>query len=279
ARRPYREPAERHDLGSMDVECPECKALHWSAERLSTSTASQPKFGICCDSGQVKLPALRDPPPALRTLFCADTDQAKEFRDNIWKYNRTFAFTSIHVNEDHSINNGRGPPVFRIFGELYHRGGPLEPEPGQCPTYAQHYIYDPQEALDNRVRLNGGLNPETLSLLQNIILQHNTYVDTYRHAHEVMNAQLSNAEAESNSERVSVFLRALEAPGVHRRRGNLPTASEVAVIICDSNGETPSCRDVALHLRGGGLQIINDLHPSYTPLQYVVLFPYGEPGW
>jgi len=38
-------------------------------------------------------------------------------------------------------------------------------------------------------------------------------------------------------------------------------------------------RDIALHLRGGGLQTISDLHPAYVPLYYVLLFPYSENGW
>ena len=38
-------------------------------------------------------------------------------------------------------------------------------------------------------------------------------------------------------------------------------------------------RDIVLHNRTGGLQIISDLHPAYTPLYYVLLFPYGENGW
>ncbi|TEB33578.1 hypothetical protein FA13DRAFT_1597258, partial [Coprinellus micaceus] len=218
-----------------------------------------PKFGICCDSGQVQLPLLHRPPQPLYQLFTEDTAQAKEFRDNIWKYNRAFAFTSLQVREDHSINNGRGPPVFRIFGELCHRGGPLEPRQGQRPTYAQLYIYDPQEALDNRAQMNTDLNPDTLRDLQNVIIRHNRYVQVFEHAWEVMNRRGNEGVGEGS---VVVALRpAPDQPGVHRRRRNLPTASEVAVIICDSNGEEPGPRDVVLHLRGGGLYHISDLHP------------------
>jgi len=40
-----------------------------------------------------------------------------------------------------------------------------------------------------------------------------------------------------------------------------------------------SQHDIVLQNCAGGLQIINDLHPAYVPLYYVLLFPYGENGW
>ncbi|KAF6749174.1 hypothetical protein DFP72DRAFT_1143182, partial [Ephemerocybe angulata] len=140
ARRPYQEPASRHSLGRMDHDCPSCGALHWSSEQLAASSQHDPKYGICCNSGQVQLPLLRDPPQPLKDLFTSDHDDAKEFRENVWKYNRAFAFTSMYAEEDQSVNRGRGPPVFRILGELYHRGGSLEPERGQRATHAQLYV-------------------------------------------------------------------------------------------------------------------------------------------
>jgi hypothetical protein len=272
ARRPYQEPAGRHDLGLMNIRCPHCEALHWLDEKLSSSTVHNPKFGICCDSGKVRLPFLELPPPPLLDLFVADHPDAKEFRENIWKYNRAFAFTSLSAQEDHTINMGRGKPVFRIFGELYHRGGPLEPAPNRPPTYAQLYIYDPEAALDNRRSLNESLNPHTLGVLQTMLDQSNKYVRIYRHAFEITS---QGGQEETNQ--TTVHLRS--APGYHPRVGNLPTADEVAVIICDTSGEDPNPRDIILHRRSEGLKIISDLHASYTPLYYVLLFPRGESGW
>ncbi|KAF6741497.1 hypothetical protein DFP72DRAFT_783689, partial [Ephemerocybe angulata] len=275
ARQPYQEPPARHDLGRMDIACPSCGALHWAGEKLSSSSSTSPKFGICCDSGQVRLPPLQPPPPPIQALFTDDSPQAKDFRENIWKYNRAFAFTSLYVTEDHSVNRGRGEPVFRILGELYHRGAPLEPSPGRTPSYAQLYIYDPQAALDHRASLNAGLKRETLATLQAALNEHNPYVRIFRHAYEVMERR----RQEGNPD-VSVRLQvATPTSGAHARRRNLPTADEVAVVICDSNGEDPNPRDIVLYQRSGGLRFINDLHPSYSPLYYVVLFPRGEAGW
>ncbi|KAF8267122.1 hypothetical protein EI94DRAFT_73175 [Lactarius quietus] len=114
ARRPYREPFSRYDLGYMNVACSQCGALHWRGEMLTTPRESM-LFGMCCNSGAVRLPFLSDPPEVLRQLLISSDSQASEFWENIWRYNRALAFTSIGVKVDFSVNlNRRGPPVFRI---------------------------------------------------------------------------------------------------------------------------------------------------------------------
>ncbi|KAF5336489.1 hypothetical protein D9611_006749 [Ephemerocybe angulata] len=134
ARRAYHDPATRHDLGRMDVECPHCHALHWMDEKLSKSSTASPKFGVCCGQGKVKLDAIPEPPALLRTMFTSMDPLYIKFREDVWKYNRAFSFTSLGVHEDHSVNGrGRGPPVFRISGELHHYSGALEALNGQRP--------------------------------------------------------------------------------------------------------------------------------------------------
>jgi hypothetical protein len=257
----------------MDVKCRRCGALHWLDEKLCESSRDVPVFGLCCNSGKVVLPLFRDPPPALKGLIEGDNRQSREFRENIWKYNRTFAFTSLQVTEDHSINeHRRGPPVFRIQGELHHRGGPLFPPADRPPSYAQLYFYDPQAALEHRCQQNSGLDRETLRILQDILLTYHQYTPVYQHAHEILKHYDPNDD-------VSIRLRV--APGLDRRRFNLPTADEVAVILPGVEESTTQShqRDIILHSRAGDLHVISDLHPAYVPLYYVLLFPYGENGW
>ncbi|KAJ8457646.1 hypothetical protein ONZ45_g18233 [Pleurotus djamor] len=269
ARRPYVEPNARHDLGLMIHPCQHCGALHWFDERIVDSPIRKPEFGMCCAHGQVNLPALADPPAPLRELFTAQTPQAIDFRENSWKYNRAFAFTSLCVKEDHSVNEGRGEPVFRIQGELCHRGGSLTPAPGRAPVYAQLYIYEPHAALEYRMSNNSDLRPDTLEIIQDVLLHHHQYASIYKHAYEV----LQDYDSEND---VSVRLRV--GPGLDRRRYNLPTADEVAVIL-PTDASAADKRDIILHCRSGALQTISDLHPAYIPLFYVLLFPYGENGW
>ena len=52
-----------------------------------------------------------------------------------------FAFTSMGAKIDKSINNGSSPYVFKISGQVHHLMGSLLPLDGQCPKFAQLYIY------------------------------------------------------------------------------------------------------------------------------------------
>ncbi|KAF8072148.1 hypothetical protein FPV67DRAFT_1371020, partial [Lyophyllum atratum] len=268
ARRPYREPHGRHDLGRMNVPCPHCGALHWLDEKTVDSTNTFPNFG-CCKNGEVRLPPLQEPPPPLRDLLESPTPAAKAFCTDIWKYNRAFAFTSLGVQEDHSVNRGNMPPVFRILGDLCHRSGSLTPAPGRPPIYAQLYIYEPRAALEHRMQQNEGLNRQIMDTLQNMLLHSHQYAAVYRHAHQILEHYDVNDD-------VSVCLRV--APGLDHRRYNLPTADEVAVILPDGDAASQP-RDIQIHRRDGALRTISNLHPAYVPLYYVLLFPRGEPGW
>lgn len=69
------------------------------------------------------------------------------------------------------------------------------------------------------------------------------------------------------------------------RRYNRPTTLEIGVLIVGgddggSNGQ-PKNRDIVLHLKGPGndLTRINEIHQRFDPLQYVLMFPFGDPGW
>ena len=75
------------------------------------------------------------------------------FFENIRYYNSMFAFTSMGVNIIDSINDGRGPYVFKISGQLCHRIGSLLPQEGKRPEYAQLYIFDTQNELRNRMQV------------------------------------------------------------------------------------------------------------------------------
>ncbi|XP_076888979.1 uncharacterized protein LOC143539586 [Bidens hawaiensis] len=63
------------------------------------------------------------------------------------------------------------------------------------------------------------------------------------------------------------------------RTYNLPTASEVAALIVGDIGDALDNRDIIVNLRSGGLRRISELHPSYTPLQFPLLYPFGEDGY
>ena len=68
-------------------------------------------------------------------------------------------------------------------------------------------------------------------------------------------------------------------------RYNLPTGTDVAVIMPADTLETPCKRDVGVyksaqdHPSGQALMKIDTIHPMYDPLMYVLMFPFGDNGF
>src|SRR5271156_695035 len=274
-RRRYSDPLIRHSLGPMNIECSHCHALHFDSEKLSDSRSNNKKFGGCCLQGQVKLPAFPNPPATLRDLLCGVSPLSKAFKKNIRQYNAAFAFTSLGVKIDSSVTGAPGGPFsFRINGELHHRMGSLLPEDGSLPRYAQLYVHGGfQATLDNRLRNNPNLHVTIMTQLQAMLHQTHPYVPLFKHAYQIM-AELPPEEQGD----VQVNLHVEQS--ADKRRYNLPTVNEIAAIVPgDGSENVRSDRDIIVRLIGGNLQRISHLHPSYSSLHYVLLFPHGEDGW
>lgn len=99
ARQAYVEPDLPHHLGAMDVICTNCKAKHYLAEKLFHSSQRNPKFGMCCLQGQVKLDPPQPPPAGLKQLWTSGNEVSKTFRKFPRRYNNAFAFTSLGVKD------------------------------------------------------------------------------------------------------------------------------------------------------------------------------------
>ena len=194
--RPYGDPASRHPLGPMDVVCPNCHALHFNCEKLTNSSNVNPKFGICCLQGQIQLPPITQSPPLLHQLLNSSTPHARKFRDGIHQYNSAFAFTSVAMEVDSTVLNGRGPYSFRMHGEMYHKMGSLLPRDGRQPAYAQLYNYDDQAARAARNLMNPNLDPFLMGELQQMLIANNPFVPLYKQAYQIM--QESPPELQSN---------------------------------------------------------------------------------
>lgn len=63
------------------------------------------------------------------------------------------------------------------------------------------------------------------------------------------------------------------------RTYNLPQVSEVAALVVGDLDTNMGQRDIMVETKAGTLQRISELNPSYLPLQYPLLFPYGEDGY
>ncbi len=222
---------------------------------------------------QIKLPPLLPAPAILQNLLCGNNPLSKAFLQDIRQYNAALAFTSLAVKVDEAITNSSGPYCFRVSGKLHHRMGSLLPQKEGKLSYAQLYIHDPAEALSMRNHRNPNLNPEIMSQLQDLMQDVNPYVALYRHAYLIM-------KDKPREEYPNIEVRLHVGDGTDGRRYNLPTVDELAAIIPGDGSEpVKNDRDIVLHMHDDSLKRISQLHPSYQPLHYVLLFPHGELGW
>ena len=171
----------------MDVvTCPHCKARLWPEERV-LGTAANPTFSMCCCKGEVSLPKLPSCPPEQEAYWVGQTDAAKEFRRNARAYNSVLSFSSQGANIELPFLGG--VQVLRINGAASHKLGPLIPNTGYEPSFAQLHIIDSDYALQRRqeifpARANSApvLRPGILSVFQNSLLHHNPYVHQFHQA-------------------------------------------------------------------------------------------------
>lgn len=176
------------------------------------------------------------------------------------------ASTGIKVRQVNQGGRG-GISLLRIQGGVYHSIGPLNPSEGCPPEFAQMYIYDTENELENRQRvMSDKIDAGTMTRLQSMIHEVNPYV-----------RQFQTLASHASSSEMRIVLKASHK-GLQKRRYNLPTANKVAAILPGDGSEEVTSRDVVVHLHGGGVRRMSDLNEAYIPLHFVLLFPYGEPG-
>src|SRR6266516_2058088 len=107
-----------------------------------------------------------------------------------------------------------------------------------------------------------------IRMLQDELHTINPFVQSYTNA--------GNIRKESNISNMQLIIR--NTHGKDMRWYNQPTASEVAVIF-DIDNNVPEPRDIIIETIEGKLKHINELNGAYDPLQYPLLFSYGEYGW
>ena len=230
--------------------CKRCDALLFDGEA-----------GICCLDGKIKLRPLHLPTRGIMDIYSGASSNSNEFLKNLRAYNSKFAFTSLGTKN--VTIPGQGPPNFKITGRMHHFIGQLLPHADTEAVFAQVYTYDEQEQL--RIRAKGQLKLTTIELWNNVINTLNPFAMRFR--------QIGSEECPEKSYVIK------ERIGDDHRRYNAPTSSEVAVLMPGDGSQETTFRDVVLRTSGGGLQRINEMNPSYDPLHYPLLFPFGDLGW
>ncbi|KAF8598707.1 hypothetical protein BDV93DRAFT_498541, partial [Ceratobasidium sp. AG-I] len=275
----------RHHLGLMDVVCRHCGAFHWRDEKLSTSTRNNILFGSCCRQGKIEVALPQRPPPTLWRLFTGIHPASDNFFANIRQFNSALAFTSMGSDRIDQ-QQGNGPYLYKIGGQVYHRSGDLAPEPVNEPAqqppprrYAQLWVYDPQQpaqidgVIDDRMRAQANEHCDRPLMREptGVLQEHHAYAPLYRQIWETLQGQ--------EVQNVSMVIRQnrVDDPRRHPGRYNRPTSNELALIVPDNALDHQ--RDIAVHLRGGGICQIDPWNPAYACLHYVLLYPHGEHGF
>jgi hypothetical protein len=144
---------ERSYLGKPKYKCKHCDAIFWFNERNKYETGhgnGEVIYSNCCKNGQIKIPKFRDPPTYLKGLLNPMGGKtSRHFLQKIRQYNSMFAFTSMGGNIDRKINQGDGPYVFRVNGQIHHRIGSLLPLPSTSLKFAELYIFDTKNEIEN----------------------------------------------------------------------------------------------------------------------------------
>ena len=159
----------------------------------------------------------------------------------------------------------------QIQGQVYHLIGSVVPIAGGSPKFPQIYFIDNWESeVAARCAIVDGWRPDIVTSITELLINENSYVEVFKLAKEIFEQQNSQTNIKT------VINENKRPSGEHSRRYNSPVSDEIAVLMPNEN---MSNKDVVLHYRDGGLRHISELHRSYDPLQYPLLFPHGTDGW
>ncbi|XP_055961830.1 uncharacterized protein LOC126681473 [Mercurialis annua] len=266
-----------NSYGVPDCECPYCGAIFWRSEAIKKSiNRPQPEFTACCKNGLVSLPLQKKPPQFLDFLL-NDNDfvETRKFREGIRIYNAMFAFTSAGGRIDYDINKNPGPYVFRISGQNHHVMGSLLPNEGEKPKFAQLYVFDTENEMNNRISCmnkNNCSKPIDQNIVENLIQMfdsHNEVAKSFRMARDRF--------TEDNM--LPIQLKLIGRREIDGNQYNAPSANEIAGLLVGDFGYYDKNRDIVVEYRTGTLKRISPLHPSFMAMQFPILFPYGENGY
>ncbi|CAC5384605.1 unnamed protein product [Mytilus coruscus] len=145
------------------------------------------------------------------------------------------------------------------------------------PQFAQIYKRDTENEIANRIKWNNNLNTSVVQFLQDMLHGCNPFIDIFKST-----VNLIKNTKESNQS-IKLVLHADTTKD--EQRYNLPTCSEVSVIMPGEVTTEPTHRNIILyknstsHHKGYEMIHINENHPKYDPLHYVLLMPPGQDGW
>ena len=218
---------------------------------------------FCCSDGEICLVS-NGVPNDLYRLFSSNSEESIEFLKYIHIYNNTFACTSFGVKYDqHFCKRNKSIYTFRVQGQVYHYINDLLPLDDH-PSYLQLYFYDTEHEVQNRLYNSDRLNPSFLTQIIDI-LKLNPYCAFF--------CSLKNIPTLKD---LRIHIRSDAA--LDQRVYNTPSATQVAAIWVEDSSRDYSSQDIIVYSHPGSSHKVQYYFGCYDPLQYPLLFPYGEIG-
>ena len=173
-----------------------------------------------------------------------------------------------------------------IHGHVYHRMPPLRPDNDQVHQYAQLYILDAEQALQQRMRVNGEINPNpnqgcdrhTMFELDQWLRRYNHYALGYRNMIELLDTEEEIARANGvDLQPTSMFI--VQSANRDPRRYNMPVGTaDVSVVFTSPDGEPPGDIYLQVYPNDRLPRLIHNCDYNRDPMVYPLLFPYGDLG-
>lgn len=239
---------ETHNCGPFNIICQFCKSKNFIAERPSDGM-----FTSCCRKGKVKLPKHKDAnsnnlpyPEFLRKLLSDTTNPSRiHFRENIRSYNSAVSFASLGAKIVEQP--GRGPYVFKVHGQTYHKTSHLQPLDDKVPQYAQLYVLDSTQATDIRLgHVNDLCRREILDQIDQFFRENNRLAQSYQLMREVETREVQRAT--QTGEKMPLISMSFRCDRQSDQlRHNASTSNEVAMIFVNEDGEPPFERDIRIY--------------------------------
>ncbi|XP_021732988.1 uncharacterized protein LOC110699780 [Chenopodium quinoa] len=247
---------ENLPVGPLVLESASC-CLYCNAKKFMYETSSS-----CCCGGQVVVAANQFPDKLCR-LYLSEEEDAKHFKQYSRMSNNLFAYSSIRGKTESTTF--KGIYLFKMHGQVYHSVPDLLPNDGS-PKFLQLYFYDGQHEVQNRVNCFPEVREDIIRILMKIT-EMNPYARFFRSLREI--------EIDEDTQIVLS-----QNPVLDQRVYNAPVSDEVAAVWPDGASSSQiSTPHIIVHGKSAQTHRICHYYGCYDPLQYLLLFPFGECGW
>ncbi|GAA0167936.1 hypothetical protein LIER_22770 [Lithospermum erythrorhizon] len=222
---------------------------------------------FCCSGGELILSQAILPEYIVK-LFTGTDQRSKEFCNMIRTYNNHFAYTFIGMHCDEQYQHrDHGIYTVKVQGQVHHFLGDLIPEDSSKKmTGLQFYFYDPEHQISNRMAALPRLDEIVVGGLVTV-MNENPYSLFLKHASTL-----------DNIDEYQIFIKS--DPGLDQRVYNRPTSTKVVGIWTENEySDNVAPWDISVYTKSGHSHKVQYYYACYDPLQYVLMFPGGKPGW